>query len=201
VVREECVVRAAGLARRGEPFPKWVRDELERVFAELRPRVVSIAVAMVKDRQTGEEVAHDGIAEAWRMMHRFHGTRAEFDAWVCEFTRNKARNFRRKWKDVLTEDGDIDPESPEISVLRALLAEERERVLADARAQLPRIEQDVLYDFERGLSYREITDLRGLGGSGARNELKKARNRLEGLLREELARRGHGSSFFRNVTG
>lgn len=192
------MARAAELTRRGEPIPDELRRSIDHELGRFRPKLVAITRRLVADGQAAEEVAQDAIADAWRKLAEFEG--GSFHGWVIQFARHKAANRRRKWTELLTEDGDPDPPSEEVSTLSALTRLEREHVFALARARLPRLEQDVLFDFGRGMSYAEIDASRGLPGTGARNVLAKARRRLLAYLREELERLGHGSSFFRTTT-
>jgi RNA polymerase sigma factor (sigma-70 family) len=194
----DVLVRVRAVLAAGGELDPALERELEVVFADLRPTVLHLCQKLLHDHALGEEVAQDAIAEAWRKIgeYREEGT---FAAWVCGFARNLCRNRQRKWTEALTEDGDIDAASAELDALRQMRQAEREVLLEEAIGHLPTIEQDVLRLFALGRSYAQIDAELHLDGTGARNQLAKARRHVEVIVRELLARRGHGSSFFRTT--
>jgi RNA polymerase sigma factor (sigma-70 family) len=175
----EVVARMdAAFARETERVRGWARAEL-RGYAEAEV----------------EEVVQEVLADAWAQLGQYVPN-ARFAAWLRRITLNKCASHRRRRRDAMTEDGELDPESGLPDVLARL--EEQERI-----ARLERAAAEVLDDLEQEIvvlryvhdyPLAEIPQRLGAGRAGApkdadqvRVALQRIRRRLAAALRGQEA--------------
>lgn len=195
---ERRIVRRE-VARRGdqaEASPSLDAD-LHRLFAAHRERVVRLCRRLVADPARAEELAQEALAIAWQRLPRFDD-RGAFGPWLFGIARNVCRNANRKHTDRLTDDGLLDPDSPEVSVLRAMQRHERHQLVTEAAEALAPVEQEAVHlRYVEGLGIAQIDAVLGLAGSGARAVLQRCRRKLRRALLQRLEALGHGTSWFR----
>lgn len=148
-----------------------------------------------------EECVQETLERVWRKLPEFEVDGPPFEAWVRGFALNVIRNARRKRRDVLDQDGVLDPVDPAWSVLRALRREERDAlVIAAIPEGLSPLEQEVLclrYCHDQGR--RAIAELLGLSDANeVRVILIRARRHLHNELLRRLDELGHGLSMLRS---
>lgn len=177
----------------GDATPS-LQIDLQRLFEAHRARLLALARRLVGDPARAEELVQETLAVAWRKLPELQEGR-RFQPWIFGIARNLARNARRKRSELLTDDGVLDATSPEASVLRALQRAEREAVMGEALATLDPADAEVVHlRYVEGMAVREIDELLGSTGSGARGALQRVRRTLRARVLEALASRGHGES-------
>ncbi len=188
------------VAQGGQTPDPALAAELDRLFASHRQQIYGLCLRMVGDPQRAEELTQETFTVAWRRLPEFR-PEARFGTWIFSIARNLCRNARRKRRELLTDDGVLEPSDPSTDIYAQLRAEERAGLLRDAAAQLDPLEQEAVHmRYTLGLPYAEITRLLELPGSGARGLLQRCRRKLAAELRRRLDELGHGVSLFRAST-
>jgi RNA polymerase sigma factor (sigma-70 family) len=197
----------AALVRRlaaGETSPSVVRS-MDRVVRRAEPiaRVTCRAHAAGLDPARIDELVQDTLEIVVAKLPGYVPD-APFERWVRGIAVNTCRNARRKKRDLLGEDGVLDPADPTQDALRALERHQRYAVLVGAiEASLDAVEQDVLFHrYVHGLSRARIADVMELRDADAvRNVLVRARRRLRDAIVARLAELGHSRSLLRSEGG
>ena len=192
---EDALRRAQADLKAHRPHGPELKAELDRAFSKIRPQVLRLCRRLFRNDADAEEATQSAIAISLEKL-RDYGFDGSFAGFVCGVARNVHRNKLKKFTEVLTDDGVVDIASNDIGGLAALRESEREDLFEEACGRLPDADQAVLNLYRLGWSYAEIDAELGLEGSGARAALMKARRHLGETIREELERRGHGTSFF-----
>ncbi len=192
---EQRLARREGERREvGAEATPSLQIDLQRLFATHRAQVFALCRRLVADDARAEELVQETLAVAWTKLPELQEGR-RFQAWIFGIARNLARNDRRKRSELLSDDGVLDPASPEASVLRALERAEREAVVAEALATLAASDAEVVHlRYVEGLPIQQVDQVLGLPGSGARGVLQRVRRTLRQRIVEALAARGHGES-------
>jgi len=152
--------------------------------------VTAIALAIVGDVHSSEDVAQDVFLHVWQSLPRLRNPHS-FLPWLRQLTRNRARKWleargRTPWRLVdedrlLAEVADARPHAED-----ALAGEERRLALANALQELPDEQREVLLVYYReGGSVRQVAELLGLREDAVKKRLSRARARL----REEVLQR------------
>jgi RNA polymerase sigma-70 factor (ECF subfamily) len=165
---------------------------LNRLLANARPRLLAVALRMVRDRDDAEDVVQEALVKVCRHITRFEG-RSAFTTWLHRIVVNAAldclRRHQSRFERVAGAEADegpapldaVDEETPELLVARA----ETGAVVRDAIAALTPSHQQVLAlrEFD-GESYQSIAHLARVPVGTVMSRLHHARNRLA----TELAR-------------
>ncbi|MGH2682698.1 MAG: RNA polymerase sigma factor [Actinomycetota bacterium] len=159
-------------ARAGDPaaFEELVRGHQGDVYR--------LALHLVRDRQTAEDVTQEAFLNAYKSLHRFRG-QARFSTWLYRITRNCAvdairrRERQRRVAERAAEEG-VEADSS----LRAALSMALEGLPPELREGFVLIEVF-------GLSYREAAQVLGV----VPGTLKSRMHRTRRLLIEALEAR------------
>ena len=166
------------------------RDAYGRIVAGCQSTVTSIALAIVRDVPTSEDIAQEAFLSAWQNLRKLNQP-ASFLPWLRQITRNLARDHlraqvhRRASVDdieaVLAAVADPHPGPPE-----RLADAQEEAAAADVIDSLPEETREVLLLYYReGQSSRQVASLLGLQDAAVRKRLSRARQ----LVRDELLQR------------
>jgi len=157
-----------------------------------------VAAAALGDRTEADEAVQEACLTAWQRIERLDDPTA-FRAWLLRITWRKALDRRRSvtsWLRRLRQPNDLDGESvidllpaPSASPAEALLAQERDRVVAQLiRSLPPRLRDPFLLAASGEHRYEDIAVLLGLPLGTVKWRMAEARR----VLREKLARLGFG---------
>jgi RNA polymerase sigma-70 factor (ECF subfamily) len=168
-----------------EPEPDVVRraragdlDAFEELVRAHQADVYRLALHLVRDRETAEDVTQEAFVHAFRSLPRFRGT-AKFSTWLYRITRNSAvdairrRERRRRLERESTEDLPVPDPS-----LRAALSAAIDGLPIDLREAFTVIEVF-------GLSYREASSVLSVLPGTLKSRMHRARRMLMGSLAEE----------------
>jgi len=188
--------RARGDATRS---PSHAAD-LDRLFDAHRGQIYRLCLGWVGDPARAEELVQETLLTAYERLPEYDPDR-RFQTWIFGIARNHCRNAARKRRELLTEDGVVEPDDVAASALSRLREQERSRLLHEASvAALDAREQEAVHlRYVEGLSQDRITALMGLEGSGARGLLQRCRRKLGRELKRRLAELGHGESFIQKT--
>lgn len=198
----DTVEELVGRLRAGDASESVLRMA-DRVLRRAEP--VAALACRLEARGLPEELVADLVQDTlevvWRRLEEFEHEGRPFEAWVRGIARNLCANARRRKRDLLTEDGVLDPADPACGALRAMQRHERHELLAQAiEAALEPVEQDVVYHrYVHQLERDRIAELVGLADADeVRVILQRATRRLGAELRRRMDDLGLGPSFVRS---
>jgi RNA polymerase sigma-70 factor, ECF subfamily len=170
------------------------RAALNRLLADARPRLVAVAMRIVRDRDDAEDVVQEALLKACRSLTRFEG-RSAFSTWLHRIVvnagldrlrRHQARHERPLDDDLARVDGDadlVDEQTPERLVSRR----ETGAAVRGALARLSPSHREVLVlrEFD-GESYSDLARLARCPVGTVMSRLHHARHRLADELAPEV---------------
>lgn len=154
------------------------------LVARYRPRLSRYALRMLGDREDAQEALQDAFVRAYRALGRC-GDPERFGSWLFSILVNRCRTAgarsTRRARTFVSDEAAQRVAVDEHPAEQAALREEIERALA----QLEREQREAfLLKHVEGLSYEEMADLTGAGVSALKMRVKRACDRLRGLLQE-----------------
>jgi RNA polymerase sigma-70 factor (ECF subfamily) len=165
---------------------------LEELYNRYNRLVFSLALKVVGDRATAEEITLDVFLRAWDRADTYRPERAKVSTWLISITRNHAIDKLRRrstrpeqhterWFEFLTYPG-VESSNPEQITDLSL---RRERVRA-AVAQLPEDQKQVLSRaYFGGHTHRQIAEELGLPLGTVKTRIRLAIKKLRKLLQDE----------------
>jgi RNA polymerase sigma factor (sigma-70 family) len=166
------------------------RDAYGRIVAGCQSTVASIALAIVRDVPTSEDIAQEAFLNAWQNLRKLHNP-SSFLPWLRQITRNLARDHLRAQRHRANPAGDIEAliasvADPHPGPSEQLSELQDHAVAAAVIDALPEESREVLLLYYReGQSSRQVAGLLGLQDAAVRKRLSRARERV----REELLQR------------
>ncbi len=172
-----------GAACRGD------RAALNRLLAHARPRLIAVAMRIVRDRDDAEDVVQEALLKACRSLTRFEG-RSAFSTWLHRIVVNAAldrlrRHQSRRERLAYDDDRDLTPadmvdeQTPE----RVVSRRETGAAVRGALARLSPSHREVLERREfDGESYRDLARLVHCPVGTVMSRLHHARHRLAAEL-------------------
>ena len=173
-----------------------IAQRQEQALAELYNRynrlVFSLALAVVNDRATAEEITLDVFMRIWQKAATYRADQAKVSTWLTHIARNHAIDILRRrsvrldqyavhWEDATFKQASSEPD-PQESVEATL---RRERVQA-AMAQLPPDQrQALLLAFFNGLSHSQIAEALKQPLGTIKTRLRLAMHKLRESLSDE----------------
>lgn len=162
-------------------------DALQRIYQKYRDTLLTLAMAMVNDPATAEDVVHDVFVSFAQSgdTFRVHGSLRAYLA-TCVVNRIRDRMRARKHQghtlDVeMSLESDFDPPDGRI------LSDERSRLVARALARLPEEQRETIALHLNGqLQLREIAKLQGVPLTTVRGRYRHGIDRLRTILNGRL---------------
>lgn len=162
-------------------------DALQRIYQKYRDTLLTLAMAMVNDSATAEDVVHDvfvSFAQS-EAQFRLHGSlRAYLATCVVNRVRDRMRARKRQGQTLDAEmslESDFDPPDGR------LLSDERSRLVARALARLPEEQRETIALHLNGqLKLREIARLQNVPLTTVRGRYRHGIERLRSILNGRL---------------
>lgn len=161
-----------------------VRADLEEIFRDAYPRVVSVAARVLGGRDEAEDVAQ----EVFLSFGRSAVPAGEATGWLCVAAAHTALNHLRTGRRRTARENGEAALEPVPDVADAVVTREERRRVREALGRLPRKQAVALVLRHSGLSYAEIAAALDLSPGSVGTTVRRA----ESALREELIR--HASS-------
>lgn len=168
-------------------FKAGSTDALQRIYEKYRDYLLTLAMALVNDTATAEDVVHNVFVAFAQSGSRFriHGSlRAYLATCVVNRVRDQMRARKRQGQTLDEEaplESDFDP--PETRIL----SDERSRLVARALARLPDEQREVIALHLNGhLMLREIARLQEVPLTTVRGRYRHGIERLRSLLNGRL---------------
>jgi RNA polymerase sigma-70 factor (ECF subfamily) len=185
-------------------FAKYDDEKLIRLITQLREEalaqlydrynrlVFSLALAIVSDRATAEEITLDVFMRVWQKADSYRSDQAKVSTWLTHIARHHAidvlrrRSVRPDQYAVDWEDAIPDHVSPEHNPQEfAELSQQRERVQA-ALAQLPADQRQALtLAYFNGYTQRQIAEVLKQPLGTVKTRLRLGMQKLRDYLRDE----------------
>ncbi|QDH69681.1 RNA polymerase sigma factor [Marilutibacter alkalisoli] len=191
-------------ARRGD------HDAYARIVAACQNSITAIALAIVRDVPTSEDIAQEAFLKAWQGLDTLKN-HASFLPWLRQIARNLARDYLRaaRHRPMTGEGADVAinmAADPAPSPTEKLLRTEEELVATEIISALPDDSREALLLYYReGQRSKQVAELLGLSDDAVRKRLSRARAQVRD---EMLARFGEfarttapGSAFTAMVVG
>jgi RNA polymerase sigma-70 factor (ECF subfamily) len=162
-------------------------DALQRIYEKYHDRLLTLAMAMVNDAATAEDVVHDVFVSFAQSGSRFrlHGS---LRAYLATCVANRVRDRRRasKCRGAVLEEGTA-IESDFAPPDGRLLSDERSRLVAQALAQVPEEQRETIALHLNGqLKLREIARLQNVPLTTVRGRYRHGIERLRSILNGKL---------------
>jgi RNA polymerase sigma factor (sigma-70 family) len=196
------------LMTRGDDAGLWERVRLgdETAFAETVRRhqsaVSAVAYSVCGELSLSEDAAQEAFWTAWRRRTELREpSRAR--AWICGIARNIALNLRRRARPAAPlEDTDAVANAPDVET--EAIAEEEQRLVRDALAELPDDYREPLVLFYReGRKVIEVAAAMDLSEDAVKQRLARGRamlrDRMAELVESALSRSRPGAAFTSKV--
>ena len=167
-------------------------EALDQLYDRYNRLVFSLALAIIDDRATAEEITLDVFMRVWQKAGTYRADQAKVSTWLTHIARHHAIDVLRRravrpdqyavnWEDALPTSGlpEDDPqESTELSL-------QRERVLA-ALDQLPQEQKQALVlAYFNGYTHRQIAEKLKQPLGTIKTRLRLAMQKLHDYLRDE----------------
>lgn len=167
------------------------REAFGHIVSGCQRGITAIALSIVRDIQTSEDIAQEAFLNAWTNLRRLRNS-SSFLPWLRQITRNLARDHLRRRVTEKRYDGDMDdilavvadptPDHPEL-----LSREHEEAVVAELIDDLPEDTREILLIYYReGQSSKQVAALLGMQDAAVRKRLSRARQSLREDLLERL---------------
>ena len=162
-------------------------DALQRIYQKYRDYLLTLAMALLNDATTAEDIVHDvfvSFAQSGARFRLYGSLRAYLATCVVNRVRDLMRARKRQRIGLAEEmppESDFDP--PE----ERLLSDERSRLVAQALAQLPDEQREVIALHLSGqLKLREIAQLQNVPLTTVRGRYRHGIERLRSILNGRL---------------
>jgi RNA polymerase sigma-70 factor (ECF subfamily) len=168
-------------------------DALDELYCRYNRLVFSLALNMVSDQATAEEITLDVFTRVWQKANTYRPEQAKVSTWLVSLTRHRAIDWLRRQKVRLDHRSlswaEVNPESvphtdsgPEQAV-EMTLRQERVRT---AVAQLPSEQQEALaLAYFKGLTHRQIAETLDQPLGTVKTRIRLAMQKLRQTLQEE----------------
>jgi RNA polymerase sigma factor (sigma-70 family) len=161
-------------------------DDLSRLVTDYGEAIYRVALSVVRDRATAEDVAQETLVKAWVALPTFRGD-ASLKSWVLRIAHNTAISFVRARRAVV-----MDPFTmPDATLPQERSVERRVENTAamgdfvNALGELDELSRSVVVLREvEGLHYDEISQILDVPLSTVKTRLMRARRRLGSALEE-----------------
>lgn len=145
-------------------------------------RLRCLAVRIVRDEATAEDVASETLARGWSRRAEFADDDA-FSAWTYRVARNLAIDHMRRRKRFVSLDAIGDRSDDTIDITAPLEREEEHRFVRAAFASLTDRHREALYLREiEGVEYEELARVIGTSPDSARQVVTRARKGLRRMI-------------------
>jgi RNA polymerase sigma-70 factor, ECF subfamily len=165
------------------------RAALGELYDRYASQALAVAVRVLEDRGTAEDVVHDVFVTVWQKVDRFDEARGSLRGWLLTVVRNRAIDRLRRTRP--TEDvADVDAigrlrTTPNPVWEEAIRSLDR-LALADAMAQLPDEQRQAIeLAYFGGHTYRRVAELTAVSPGTAASRMRLALARLRATLERQ----------------
>mgnify|MGYP001032706375 FL=1 len=168
------------------------RDALETLYERYGRRVFSLAVRILSDSVSAEEVTQDVFMSVWRRGATYVSKKGKFTTWLFSIAHNRTIDeLRKRRRDRSRTNDDIDDhlnlESSDVSPADATVAQSEYAKIRAAMEKLPDVQKNVVeLSYFKGLTQTEIADKTGQPLGTVKTRMRLALKKLRKALSAEL---------------
>ncbi|MDO9457339.1 RNA polymerase sigma factor [Nocardioides sp.] len=158
-------------------------DDLAELYAAHRLSLVRLAILLVDDQASAEDVVQDAFATMASRLHKLrdpHAALGYLRTSVVNGSRSALR--RRRTARAYVPPAEAEPPGPDD---RVVLAEEHREVLAGLERLAPRQREVLVLRYWSGLSEAEIAEACGISRGSVKSTASRALDALEQILKGE----------------
>lgn len=187
--------RLANQEREDERLVQRVADgdalALEQLYDRYGQAVYSLALRIVRDPETAEELTQEVFVRLWRFAGTFEPARGRFSGWLLGIAHNLSLNEVRRWqsrpqKAALSDTDDerpYDPVDESADSAEAAWQNIRRQAIVDALKQLPDPQRRAIeLAFFGGFTHLEIATMLGDPLGTIKSRIRIGMQRLKQLL-------------------
>ncbi len=170
-------------------------NALDELYSRYSRLVYSLALHMVSEPATAEEITLDVFTRVWEKANTYRAEQAQVNTWLVSMTRHRAIDWLRRQKVRLDQHSltwaeispEAEPHSNGTPEQRVEISLRKQRVRA-AVAQLPPDQQEALaLAYFKGQSHREIAETLGQPLGTVKTRIRLGMQKLRQLLQDEAA--------------
>ena len=170
----ELVRRIAG----GDP------DALMQMYQRHGRAVFSLAIYVVRDPATAEEVTQDTFLALWQKARQFDVARGKFGSWLLQITRNLAIDRLRQQRRRVQPVGTIEAMEAHPALRYEPVSPDQTNELNTLLATLPAAQRETLVlAYYQGYTHEEIAALLGLPLGTVKSRILLGLRKLHALLK------------------
>ena len=168
------------------------RDALATLYERFGRRVFSLAVRILSDSVSAEEVTQDVFMSVWRRGATYVSKKGKFTTWLFSIAHNRTIDeLRKRRRDLSRTNDDIDDhlnlESGDVSPPDATVAQSEYAKIRAAMEDLPEEQKNVVeLSYFKGLTQTEIAEKTGQPLGTVKTRMRLALKKLRKALSAEL---------------
>ena len=168
------------------------RDALATLYERFGRRVFSLAVRILSDSVSAEEVTQDVFMSVWRRGATYVSKKGKFTTWLFSITHNRTIDeLRKRRRDLSRTNDDIDDhlnlKSGDVSPADATVAQSEYAKIRAAMEDLPEEQKNVVeLSYFKGLTQTEIAEKTGQPLGTVKTRMRLALKKLRKALSAEL---------------
>ena len=168
------------------------RDALATLYERFGRRVFSLAVRILSDSVSAEEVTQDVFMSVWRRGATYVSKKGKFTTWLFSIAHNRTIDeLRKRRRDLSRTNDDIDDhlnlESGDVSPPDATVAQSEYAKIRAAMEDLPEEQKNVVeLSYFKGLTQTEIAEKTGPPLGTVKTRMRLALKKLRKALSAEL---------------
>ena len=160
-------------------------DEIEKLYAEIQPKIYAFFYIKTSDRAAAEDLTHDVFYEAIKSVHSFSGE-STIQTWLFSIAKNllkkhyRSNKYKRNLEEHLIKANGHQPISPE----EIFISKEENLTLAKRISQLDALPKEIVTLRIYGeLSFKEIGELLEKSENYVRVTFHRTKLRLQKEMR------------------
>ena len=168
------------------------RDALATLYERFGRRVFSLAVRILSDSVSAEEVTQDVFMSVWRRGATYVSKKGKFTTWLFSIAHNRTIDeLRKRRRDRSRTNDDIDDhlnlKSGDVSPADATVAQSEYAKIRAAMEDLPEEQKNVVeFSYFKGLTQTEIAEKTGQPLGTVKTRMRLALKKLRKALSAEL---------------
>ena len=168
------------------------RDALATLYERFGRRVFSLAVRILSDSVSAEEVTQDVFMSVWRRGATYVSKKGKFTTWLFSIAHNRTIDeLRKRRRDLSRTNDDIDDhlnlESGDVSPADVTVAQSEYAKIRAAMQDLPEEQKNVVeLSYFKGLTQTEIAEKTGQPLGTVKTRMRLALKKLRKALSAEL---------------
>ncbi|MBI2867962.1 MAG: sigma-70 family RNA polymerase sigma factor [Chloroflexi bacterium] len=164
------------------------KEALSALYDKHGGRVYCLALKLLADKESAEEVAQDTFVKVWQRASSYSQEKGQFSSWLLSVAHHRAidelRRRRRTRTDAnLPEERAALVRDPDPDPVDQVLSQERSNLVRDALGQLPDAQREVIaLAYFKGLTQTEIAERLKTPLGTVKTRMRLALQKLKPLL-------------------